>query len=125
VIIIRNSFLNQSRSTFIRTPNSYFQLFVNFCYIYLWVFDSRLFPCTSVPEVTTPQLISAGAGWGKGNIRSLFSASVAGARDEPLRTSAWEATGDVALCFFKGLFFVKAGRYVIKDGLISLQRIFQ
>ena len=68
---------------------------------------------------------SLGGGGVKGGIRSLFSASVAGTRDEPLRTSAWETTGDVALCFFRGLFFVKAGRYVIKDGFISLQRIFQ
>ena len=43
----------------------------------------------------------------------------------PLRTSSWKATGDVALFFFRSLFFVKAGRYATKDGLISLQRIFQ
>ena len=94
-------------------------LFVNFCCIYLSAFGSRLFSCTSAPKLMTTQLISAGVGGGGVGAYLPYFLLV------PLRTSAWKASGDVALCFFRSLFFVKEGRCATKDGLISLQRIFQ
>ena len=110
---------NQSRSAFIRTPNSYFiSQFLLYLFVGIWQSFVFVYLCPRVDD-NAADFSRSGGGGGAGarGVRAYLLV--------PLRTSAWKATGDVVLCFFRSLFFLRAGRYATKDGLISLQRIVQ